>query len=160
LWWDLHPKEIWRSADKLKKGYVEWLQKLQVPIFMQQAYGEIPAALRYPKERIMAEYPWRYFTSQTAWMIALALSEGVTHLGFFGIHYQMQSEYARQRAGCEFWMGIAAGKGVQLVIPSGCPLLHEPNVLYGYESHKDGTWALLDKSSMAGKALTVISQPE
>jgi hypothetical protein len=72
-------------------------------------------------------------------MIALALSEGVTHLGFYGIHYALDEEHKKQRAGCEFWMGIAVGKGVQIVNPPGSPLLREPGWLYGYESHSGKT---------------------
>ena len=137
---DLHPKHIWMQEKRWKVNYQDWLKRLQVPVYMQQRYKDVPASIRYPRERVMAEYPWRYFTSQVAWMIALALSEGVTHLGFFGIHYAMESERMKQRAGCEFWMGLAAGKGVQLVLPEGCPLLREPKWLYGYESHEKGRW--------------------
>jgi len=68
-------------------------------------------------------------------MIALALSEGVTHLGFYGIHYALDEEHKKQRSGCEYWMGVAVGRGVQLVIPESAPLLKEPGWLYGYESH-------------------------
>lgn len=137
---DLHPKHIWTQKKKWHVNYQEWLRRLNVPIYMQQHYKDVPASVRYPKEMVMAEYPWRYFTSQVAWMIALALSEGVTHLGFFGIHYAANTERVKQRSGCEFWMGLAAGKGVQLVIPQNCPLLKEPKWLYGYESHEKGRW--------------------
>jgi hypothetical protein len=113
---------------------MDFLTKCNVPIYMQRVFDKVPASVRYPRERVMAEHP-RYFTSHAAWMIALALSEGVTHLGFFGIHYSMDEEHRKQRAGCEYWMGVAHGKGVQLVVPEGAPLLREPGWLYGYESH-------------------------
>ena len=32
-------------------------------------------------------------------------------------------------------MGVAEGRGVQLVLPPGCNLLQQPRELYGYESH-------------------------
>jgi hypothetical protein len=135
-YFDLHPWE-WISK-KPVPGYLEWLSKLTVPIYMQRRFQKVPASLRYPRERILAEYP-RYFTSHAAWMVALALSEGVTHLGFFGIHYSMDEEHNKQRAGCEFWMGVAVGRGVQIVNPEGSPLLREPKWLYGYESHTGKT---------------------
>lgn len=131
-YFDLHPWE-WISR-KPVPDYLPWLKTQQVPIYMQRVFADVPASVRFPRERVMAEYP-RYFTSHAAWMIALALSEGVTHLGFFGIHYAMDEEHKKQRAGCEFWMGVAQGKGVQLVVPEGAPLLREPGWLYGYESH-------------------------
>jgi hypothetical protein len=131
-YFDLHPWD-WIST-KPVPGYLDWLKGNKVPVYMQRKMRDVPASVRYPKERLLAEYP-RYFTSHAAWMIALALSEGVTHLGFYGIHYALDEEHKKQRAGCEFWMGVAIGKGVQIVNPPGSPLLREPGWLYGYESH-------------------------
>jgi hypothetical protein len=131
-YFDLHPWD-WITG-KPVPGYVEWLKGLRTPIYMQRKFRDVPASVRYPRERVMAEHP-RYFTSHAAWMIALALSEGVTHLGFFGIHYALDEEHKKQRTGCEFWMGVAHGRGVQIVNPEGSPLIREPNWLYGYESH-------------------------
>lgn len=133
-YFDLHPWD-WITTKPIP-GYVDWLKGLRTPIYMQRVLKDVSASLRYPRERVLAEYP-RYFTSHVAWMIALALSEGVTHLGFYGIHYALDEEHKKQRAGCEFWMGIAVGKGVQIVNPPGSPLLREPGWLYGYESHTD-----------------------
>jgi hypothetical protein len=135
-WFDLHPEARWRERKTYHPDYAGWLATQAAPIYMQQKWKEIPACVRYPKERVLAEFP-RYHSGQVSWMIALALLEGVTHLGFFGVHYSMESEYAAQRAGCEFWMGLAFGRGVQLVIPDNVPLLKEPPALYGYE---DAAW--------------------
>lgn len=135
-YFDLHP---WKwISEKPVPGYLEWLKALQTPVYMQRKFREVPASVRYPSERMIAEYP-RYFTSHAAWMIALALSEGVTHLGFYGIHYALDEEHKKQRTGCEFWMGVAVGRGVQIVNPPGSPLLREPGWLYGYESHDGKT---------------------
>jgi hypothetical protein len=132
-YFDLHP---WKwISEKPVPGYLDWLKTLRTPVYMQRKMRDVPASVRYPKERVMAEFP-RYFTSHVAWMIALALTEGVTHLGFFGIHYALEEEHKKQRAGCEFWMGLAVGRGVQLVNPEGSPLMREPAWLYGYESHE------------------------
>lgn len=134
---ELHPKDFWMRPKRWKKDYVTWLKQCPVPIYMHEHYPEIPQSVRYPKERVLSEFR-RYFSSQAAWMMALALTEGVTHLGFFGIHYAASDERAWQRAGCEYWMGVCEGRGVQLVIPPGAPLLREPKLLYGYENYKDG----------------------
>lgn len=136
---DLHPKVFWNKAEgkKWDPEYVNWLKGNRVPILMQERYRDVPAAVKYPKDRILAEFR-PYLTSQTAWMIALALTEGVTHLGFFGVHYAHYTEYATQRAGCEYWIGLAEGRGVQIVLPPGNPLLRTPSLLYGYESHSEG----------------------
>lgn len=156
---DLHPKAFWIKPKKWHRDYVRWLRECPVPIYMQKHYPEIPQSIRYPRERILAEFR-RYFTSQTAWMIALALTEGVTHLGFFGIHYAAADERTTQRWGCEYWMGQAEGRGVQLVLPVGCPLLRQPTWLYGYENYRNGEQLPMPKSLLQepfdARKLTVI----
>ena len=98
-YFDLHPKAVWMQKKGWSRNYQEWLAKLDIPIYMQEQFQAVPSSVRYPKERVLAEYPRRYFTSHAAWMIALALSEGVTHLGFFGVHYQVDSEYQAAAGG-------------------------------------------------------------
>jgi hypothetical protein len=154
---DLHPEAVWRTQKRWMENYVGWLKRLTTQIYMQTRYADVPASIRYPKERILAEYPHRYFTSQVAWMIALALAEGVTHLGFFGIHFAIEAERSKQRSNCEYWMGLAEGRGVHLVLPDGCPLLKEPPWLYGYESHEPGRWETLLKPPQ-DKTFTIIPE--
>jgi hypothetical protein len=139
--YDLHPPHVFQ--DQRKNGrlnYYEWLKACRVPVYMQDRYPEIHASVRYPRERILAEF-LPYFTSTGAWMVALALTEGATTIGCFGMHYCFGSEYAEQRAGFEFWLGVASGRGVKIVTPEGCPLLREPGELYGYESHTPELYA-------------------
>lgn len=76
-------------------------------------------------------------------MIALALTEGVSAIGLFGVNYSTESEYQRQRGSCEYWLGRASGMGVRVVLPEQCTLLREPALLYGYESHDKASGALL-----------------
>ena len=101
----------------------------------------MPASIEYPKRRILQEYGGArpYFTNHVAWMIALAFTENVTTLGLFGVNYAMQSEYLMQRASCEYWIGRAQERGINVVMPEQCTLLREPALLYGYESHDEET---------------------
>ena len=135
VYFDLHRRECWEMAHKQDR-YMKWLKKNIVPIYMQEVSEDVPASIRYPRERIFAEYRG-YFTCHAAYMIALALSEGVTHLGLYGINYSADSEYATQRGSCEYWLGLAEGRGVNVVLPSRNTLLNSPPLLYGYESHDE-----------------------
>jgi len=130
---DLHSKHVWQKKKHWMKDYQGFLEKCPVPVYMQEHYKSVPQSIRYPKERVLSEFR-RYITSQTGWMIALALTEGVTHLGFYGIHYAHEDERGWQLACAEYWIGLAEGRGVQIAIPPGSPLLRNPR-LYGYESH-------------------------
>lgn len=134
--YDLHPPHVFRMTRKNGfKNYYEFLQHCPTPIYMQDRYEEIPQSVRYPLEMVRQQWPQVPLGSTTAYMIAMALLEGVTHLGLWGIDYQSASEYEEQRANAELWCGIAIGLGVHLVIPKISPLCHEPRLLYGYESH-------------------------
>lgn len=140
LLWDLHPPELWR--DKTKKtwdpGYFKWLQRNAIPIMMQRKYQDVPASVKYPFEQMVTEFPRGYMTNHVAYMIALALMQGVTHISIFGCDYKAESEYGPQRGSAEYWIGVAEGRGVHVGIPPTCDLCARPWPLYGYESHPDG----------------------
>lgn len=140
-WFELHPPHVFQAKTKHgRTDWYGWLKTRPEPIYMQERYPEVPTSVRYPIERVLTEFP-RYCSSTVAWMIALALTEGVHTIGLWGIHFQNGSEYAEQRAGCEFWLGVALGRGVQVKIPEACPVLKEPRDLYGYESHTPEKYA-------------------
>lgn len=141
VYYDLHPPACWKRGGKKTALYPKWLAQNTVPIYMQQHYPEVPASIEYPKRRILAEFgsPRPYFTNHVAWIIALALTEGVSTIGLFGINYSIETEYQIQRACCEYWIGRAAERGVQVIIPEESTLLREPLGLYGYESHDEET---------------------
>ena len=142
-YFDLHPKACWTRNGK-KGAYTKWLSQNTVPIYMQKRVSEVPASVEFPKGRLLLEYGdgRLYFTNHVAWMIALAMSEGVSTIGLFGVNYSSQGEYERQRGSCEYWLGRAAGAGVRVILPDQCSLLQEPALLYGYESHHEETGAL------------------
>jgi hypothetical protein len=146
-YFDLHPPACWTRGGKKTTGYPQWLARNTVPIYMQQKYPEVPASIAYPKGRILLEYAdaRNYFTGHAAWMIALALTEGVSTIGLFGVNYGTESEYVRQRGSCEYWIGRAAGTGVRIILPEQCTLLRDPKLLYGYQSHDETTGALRDE---------------
>lgn len=136
-YFDLHPKACWTRGGKKGDVYPKWLARNTVPIYMQDQFPEVPASVKYPKGRILLEFgdARHYFTNHAAWMIALALTEGVNVIGLFGINYSTEGEYVRQRGSAEYWLGRAAQAGVRVVLPEQCSLLAEPALLYGYESH-------------------------
>ena len=140
LLWDLHPPALWRDPKKKNwdPKYADWLKTNRVPIMMQDAYPDVPSSLKYPHAQVITEWPHGYLTNHLCYMVALALIEGVTHIGVFGCDYATDSEYGPQRGGAEHWLGIAIGRGVQVCLPPGCDLLNKPHLDYGYESHPNG----------------------
>lgn len=163
-YFDLHRQECWTKSNNKGEAYLRWLASNTVPIFMQERYPTVPASVRYPKERILAEYR-RYFTGHGAWMVALAITEGVTHIGLFGVNYGKSTsrgadcEYGVQRGSLEYWLGVAEARGVKVVLAEGSTILDDPHELYGYESHDEHgllvqsyrarTWVLPERAATA-----------
>lgn len=107
----------------------EFLQTCGIPVYMQEVDPLIPTSVRYPLGDITAR--WRpYFTSTTPYMIALALHEGVDEIGLLGIYLNTTAEYRAHRPCVEYWLGVADGMGVRVVLPEGNDLATAP--LYGY----------------------------
>lgn len=146
-YFDLHSPAVWTRGGKKGNTYPRWLAKNTVPIYMQERYPEVPASIKFPKNRILTEFSDArpYFTNQVAWMIAFAMTEGVKVIGLFGINYGIESEYVRQRGSAEYWIGRAVERGIRVVLPKQCTLLAEPGLLYGYESHDEVTGRLKDE---------------
>lgn len=70
-----------------------------------------------------------YITSSIAFEIALAIHEGFETIMLAGVSLNTASEYAWQRPGVEFLLGLAAGRGITVINPDVEPLLS--GTLYG-----------------------------
>ena len=140
LLWDMHPPELWRDPKKKSwdPKYPKFLATNRTPIMMLDVYPDVPSSIRYPFEQVITEFPRGYMANHVAYMVALALQEGVTHIALFGCDYSTNSEYGPQRGSAEYWLGVAEGRGVHVQLPPGCDLLNKPHLLYGYESHPNG----------------------
>jgi hypothetical protein len=158
---EMHPEHVWREHKKPQwSGYLQWLQRCPHPLYMLEKHADIPSSVRYPRERIFGECRSMigrlHFGSQADFMIALALSEGVTHLGLFGVQYTAMADGVtrdEQLLAFKFWLGVAAGKGVQIVMPEGHPTFNIPAEVYGFESHS--TPAKYEARLRAGHAVAV-----
>lgn len=133
-YFDPHPRHCFE--EKAKNGffnYYEWLQTLTIPIYMQDKFRDIPASVKIPKDRILTEHR-RFLHSTGAWMVALAMLEGVETIGCFGMHFDGAGERQAQRENFLYWLGLFEGNGGRVVTPPSCTLF-AVDTLYGYESH-------------------------
>lgn len=138
----MHVPAIWRNTKNTNHaGHYAWLQeKHGYPIYMQDAYPDVPDCEKYPFDEICAALlpglsrksgeGVRYFTSSAAYALALAIYKGYKEIEIVGIEMASDTEYARQRDGVTFWMGIAIGRGVRVTLQDKSLLLR--GHLYGY----------------------------
>jgi hypothetical protein len=108
---------------------LDWLKKCPIPVYMEEHYPDIPMSIRYPFDEIN---DWiseidpcgrDYFTNSVSFMIALAIYEGFDVIHLYGVDMAVGSEYEKQRPSCEFWVGIAKGRGIKFYIPEQSDLL-------------------------------------
>jgi len=141
-WFQLHPYwDFTRKHNFNDPGHWDWLRnadnrrRTDFPIYMLEEFPEVPGSVRYPLTEILAEFGpnVRYFTSTFAYMMALAIWMGFEEIHLYGFEMSSEEEYRHQKACAEFWIGIAIGRGIKVVLPDGCRLLGQMTQLYGYE---------------------------
>lgn len=72
-----------------------------------------------------------FFISSIDYMIALAIYEQYERIELYGVELREQTEWERQRAGATYWVGVAQGRGIDVLIPKKSVLMSAP--LYGLE---------------------------
>lgn len=155
----MHAPPIWRNHNNLNHGrqqldgksnsHYDWLQRPHdIPVYMQARYEDVPSSVEYPLDEIVktllpniwrdygkGKEQVRHFTSSAAYSLALALyfneigTYKVKQIEIYGVEMTSDTEYVRQRDGVTFWLGIAIGKGINVVIHSPLFLNNKP---YGY----------------------------
>lgn len=104
---------------KRDSGYFARLKECK-GLYMQDAYVE--EALRYPFEAV-AETTGAYWNSSAAYAMAMAIHEGATEIGLWGVDMAADDEYGYQKPNMEYLIGLAMGKGIRVYIHHSSPLL-------------------------------------
>lgn len=139
-WFELHDADTLGVTKRdLTEGevkrHLEWLhaQPAGKPIYMQPQFcdGRFPGAVPLPLESLIAQFG-KYFTSTIGYMIAMAIRDGYTWIGLYGIDLASDVEYRHQRANAEYLVGMARGMGIEVVI-SPSSAICKGGHLYGYE---------------------------
>jgi hypothetical protein len=153
-WFELHrwePPVIGKADQQVpwfSPEYCMWMAQLKCPVWMREAIPDIPTSQRLPWEGLTKKYGHFFFTSSISWMAAMAIelilaerSKGNTEealIGFWGVDMAANEElYSGQRAGCQFFITLAASMGIKVYVPPESDLM-APMPLYGIEegSHR------------------------
>ncbi|MGQ9370416.1 hypothetical protein [Azospirillum sp. ST 5-10] len=126
LAWDVPPRAdryFEMHATPSAEGYgsdpVAFLAASPCPVYMRAAHPAIPCSVAYPLLDVIGVCG-REFHSSIAYMVGLAVAEGVDVLGLWGV--DAVDGYAYQHANLRWLLGIAKGRGVSLRFPDGCAL--------------------------------------
>lgn len=141
-WFEVH--NIEQSPSKQKQEHQKFLQTCKIPLVTQRHWDKYPSSIAYPVQYIVNYFNMNFvvdekntgfsdYSNQISWMIALAIVLGYKEIMVYGVDMAQQSEYAFQRASCQFFLGYATGSGIKVRIPKACELL-KAGRLYGFES--------------------------
>ncbi len=125
-----------------KIGLVRTVKKcteLNVPLMTLKHYDFAPTSIPYPLDDVIEDLRSDNFTNGIDYMIAYAVHCGVfTDIDLYGINMAMGSEYEWEKPGCDFWLGVAKGRGIRVNIKSNVTLLLKPRdgMLYGYRKRQ------------------------
>lgn len=144
----MHHEAIWRNPkNRSDNKHYKWLKSGKTPpVYMQEAYPEVPKSIRYPIGDVISiiknvmigvdkeEKQFKYFSSTPDFALALAAyfckrDKRYDRIEVWGIELETESEYIYQRMGFGFWLGYISAIGVNLTIHGA--LFNEP--MYGYE---------------------------
>lgn len=134
-WFELHSEDQYGWDLRRPGDHVGWLKKFQGPLYLIQARTDMPNSISFPYEEVV-NCVGPYLTSGPALMLGFAMLEGFEHISIFGIDLMTHTEYADQKPGFEFLIGLAMGRGITIEMPRNCDLLKAP--IYGRGDLNEG----------------------
>jgi hypothetical protein len=149
----LHQEKEWLNFPEVHlldgKKHFEWLKTCGIPVYMVRDFPEIPTCVVYPLEKMKEEFYVQrtdnsglrdsYFTNTISFALALAISEGFKEIHVYGVDMSVNEEYKMQKASCEYFLGIAQGRGIDVRLPPESDLL-KARFVYGFEEEHTEAW--------------------
>jgi len=129
--------QIVAGIDKIE-NIINRINALQIPLIAPYKYDEIPLSEAFPLEECAKEFGMLYFGNTIGYMIAYVLMKGAKEINIYGVNQASSSEYFYEKASVEYWIGMAVGRGVKVIINGDkSELLTNKsrfggNLLYGY----------------------------
>lgn len=137
-WFEIHNLDMYNADTPDNIGHKKWLMEFPGVVYLRpQDMGRypIPNAEAYPVDEAAANFG-RYFTSSVSYMVALAILLQPDTIGLWGVDMAQDSlfnaEYSHQRPSLEYFLGVAAGSGIEILLAEGCDLLRASH-MYGIE---------------------------
>lgn len=126
-----------KKGEKIPVTVEDFKKKLEidnVPFVSAYRYDDIKTYEPYPIKEVIYGFNTPYFANTVSYMIAYAILHGVKNIDLWGINQAHSNEYLMHKGCVEFWLGMAAGAGVNINIngPVSHVLRNPDDKLYGY----------------------------
>lgn len=100
--------------------YAQWLINHNIPMVVGDKFPMRTACQikRFPFDDAEKLIGHTYLTSSSAYMMAMAILDGATHIGVYGVDMAVDDhEYFWQRPCMDGWIHFARGRGIEVIIP-------------------------------------------
>ncbi len=114
-------KHQYQELDKLKVLHPTLVFPTVYPKFKD--FG-LPIEI-YPIKDILTFFETKYFCNSIAYMLAYAIYEGYNKIWLYGMDFDNEGmrELLQERPGMEYWIGVARGFDIEVIIPEKSALL-------------------------------------
>ncbi len=119
---------------------LEWMTTTTTPIMTSRPHPDYPSTLAFPLAEVMAEFNCGYFNSTCAYAVAYAIWIKAEKISLYGVDFTYPNAHDAEkgRACVEYWLGMAAARGIEIIIPKSSTLLDAMHTqaerFYGYDT--------------------------
>ena len=153
-WFQIHHPDHYagskgrKTIPEMYAEYVKW----DCPVYMVEKEKDIPNSVEFPFKALVEKYG-SYFNNTISWLIAFAMHEGFKEIHLYGVDMATHTEYGHQRPSCEYFIGLARGQGINVVMPKESGLLRT-KYLYGLETERED----MEKKDLLQRKENVVHQ--
>lgn len=117
-----------------------WLKKHPGPVFTSIPHPDYPGTVAFPLEEVVRKVGTQYLNNSVAYAVVFAICIGVKKISLYGCDYTYnENGHEGTGRGCtEFWLGVAAAKGIEVAVTRTSTLLGSnapERRFYGYEAY-------------------------
>lgn len=119
---------------------LDWLKTTTIPVVTSRPHPDYPALEPFPLIEVLNSFKYAYFNSTAAYAVAYAIWLGAERISLFGCDYTYPDAHDAEkgRACVEFWLGMAAERGIKITVPKNTTLLDALHTqrerFYGYDT--------------------------
>lgn len=121
-WFELHHRSELEKQTAVWRNHLTWMRgQRTLPIYMQKRHPDILTSRVFPRDKIVNAFPrGTYHMSSVDWMVAFAILSAFTHIAIYGVDFGPldRGEPIAARAGLEYWLGLAEGRGIKTWVPA------------------------------------------
>lgn len=118
--------EIHDDLTEHDERYPQWIAEQGIPMVVGEGFPVKADHVQvFPFDKSRELFGSTYLTSSPAYMMSMAILEGATHIGVYGVDMAVDdNEYFWQRPCMEAWIGFAKGKGIDVRVHETSPVLN------------------------------------